>query len=90
MRDYTTNHVLGTYVDGRLVFYRNITKRAKPPQCEICGKPHNRMGYHHWNPKTPHIGMWLCASCHRGAEFYERGRLDLYLEKKAVIDATLK
>lgn len=54
-----------------------LNKRPYPHHCELCrkgdvidGKP-IRLHYHHWNPKLPSMGIWLCFHCHIFAELME-------------------
>ncbi|MBA7641873.1 hypothetical protein ES703_49558 [subsurface metagenome] len=56
---------------------RGLVKRDHPGGCELCsgrkGKRNKpiRLEYHHWIPKRPDIGIWLCYPCHRFVELLE-------------------
>lgn len=56
---------LTTRIDGKLVVLTDLRKRDYPYRCELCDRPLvGRLSYHHWIDCMPHIGLWLCHSCH--------------------------
>jgi len=60
-------------------------KRPRPDSCELCGRSPSKLDYHHWDNKKPHLGLWLCMSCHIFAGRIEEGMVDKYLELKESI-----
>ena len=71
-------------IDGKAIYDKTeINKREYPKNndCEICGKTNTRLVYHHWNDKTPNLGVWICNSCHRIVEFSDDERLTIVLNK---------
>lgn len=54
-----------------------LNKRPYTRYCELCGKKDRvggediRLHYHHWNPKVPNLGIWLCFACHIFAELMD-------------------
>lgn len=83
---YNRLHYLGT--DGR--FFSGLNKRTYPDnhQCELCDKPVNRLGYHHWDDGNMSVGIWLCSQCHVLAELTEKDiTSERYLQlKHEIID----
>lgn len=60
---------LATRIEGKLVVLTGLRKRDYPYMCELCGRQMvGRLSYHHWIDCMPHIGLWLCRSCHLIAE----------------------
>lgn len=65
---------LRTVINGKKVVKTGLFKRDYSYCCELCNAPMSgRLVYHHWTDCLPHIGMWLCTSCHRLAEATDRG-----------------
>lgn len=81
--------------NGRV--YQHLHKRPYPDYCEWCGltKPMvtspRHLEYHHWDDNRPSIGLWLCHSCHRVAEFVDNGEyvhaIKSYLALKDAVES---
>ncbi len=46
-------------------------KRVVTNNCEVCGGKAVKLYYHHWDDSNTLLGMWLCYSCHRVAEYVD-------------------
>lgn len=59
------------------IVIRGLRKRPRPNSCPLCGHARGpegkaiRLEYHHWIPTYPEIGVWLCYTCHRIAEYLD-------------------
>lgn len=72
--DYCRRTRLVTGTDRKApVILTGLSKREYPGVCELCGKEQGKgLYYHHWDDEHPDIGLWLCYSCHRIAEYADK------------------
>jgi len=82
-RDYCRQHYLK--INGKMV---QVDKRPRPECCEICGRQHKLLGYHHWDDEKLEKGIWVCIKCHGIAEIYD-ALLDGGKKKSSVYYRTL-
>ncbi|MBU2060034.1 MAG: hypothetical protein KKB38_20155 [Gammaproteobacteria bacterium] len=80
-KEYARKHVL--MVNGKTTV---VNKRPRPNDtCELCSRVVDRLHYHHWDDGNPHLGVWVCSSCHKLCESVESGLHTKYLELKDAI-----
>jgi len=77
---YNRKHWIST-PNGRM----RAEKRARPDTCELCSKAVARLDYHHWDNEQPHLGLWLCISCHIFAGRVDNDMVNKYLDLKGSI-----
>lgn len=66
-------------------------KRECPSACELCGRSYRRLGWHHWIPSNPSVGVWACNMCHQFAEAVDgniTGIVEAYTILKALLDTS--
>ncbi len=86
-RDKYRCRVLTTYVNGKQIIFRRVTKLPYPKDgcCQICGKKVKMLAYHHWDKVEEGRlvkGLWLCQTpCHNVVEPLEQGILENITEK---------
>lgn len=82
---YDRSTKLGTYIDGKKVYFFGVKKRPYPENnsCELCGEclP-KKLAYHHWDDndlKKGQVvkGLWLCWKCHMMITLREK-HLDVF------------
>ncbi len=56
--------------------YSNLNKRPKPKTCELCDNK-GRLYYHHWDDTDLNKGIWTCSTCHWGAEFIDKKKVEI-------------
>lgn len=66
-------------------------KRECLGTCELCGRSYKRLGWHHWIPSNPSVGVWACNMCHQFAEAVDKNPASIaeaYTVLKASVDST--
>lgn len=87
-REYKRIHQLKT-TNGKA--FHGLHKRSYTNYCEICGKLKPLgLKYHHWNKTNPSMGIWVCDRCHAFVEGYDKGYVEVYLQKKQQIEGRIK
>jgi hypothetical protein len=85
-KEYGRQHTIQTWRNGKLTYLKgNKRPYPKDNKCEICGKLHKKLDYHHWNDADISKGIWANSRCHQMMELIDKGLHRKYFQLRKMI-----